>query len=95
MEDHRPAPASWIPTDLSVSLAPDGFKVGSPAPRRAKVAEWLMRRPAEPLPGGSIPSLGWPFYAGGGSRVVDAGHSSCASRPGGSPLRGTGIRFVS
>src|SRR5579862_3114224 len=32
----------------------------NPPDRRAKVAEWLMRRTADPFLGGSIPSLGSP-----------------------------------
>ena len=50
---------SGFPTDLARTVFPlVGFKAGSPALRCAKVAEWLMRRTADPFPGGSIPSLG-------------------------------------
>ncbi len=35
------------------------LRKGPPPLYRAKVAEWLMRRTADPFPGGSIPSLGF------------------------------------
>jgi hypothetical protein len=64
---------------------------GPPRPSRAEVAEWLMRRTADPFPGGSIPSLGFeqgtepfdqfPFAFGARSRSQRSGETRLIPLP--------------
>jgi hypothetical protein len=68
-----PPPFGWtkgFPTETA--KGPDAFKLRTHRDPRAEVAEWLMRRTADPFPGGSIPSLGLRF----GSRRAEGPSAS-------------------